>query len=302
MSSIAAIRTNRWGDEEERLLAALRPVFGRDLAIVFHARPPGVTPPVDVVDIADDWVARQGLALVPDWGWRCGDYFYYALRAARPDYDHYWLIEPDVHFTAAAADFFGRFAAADEDVLGYALGPFEREIRFTRGLPGLAHHRAIFALTRFSGRALDRLADRRRRINAGPVSVRDYPNDEIFAFSHAVDDSELRCGRLEDRAPDWFEGVQFAPDPDLLFDAVAATAPAGKVLHPVRGRESFKRSLGRRLAGSTGILMRMREAVDLLDDGDIEDIAAASADHVRQAISRLRRQRKLRHRRRAGGA
>lgn len=297
MSSIAAIRTNRWGEEEVRLLARLAPVFGDDLAVVFHDRPAGVMPPAGVVDIGDEWAEANGFALVPDWGWRCGDYAYYALRAARPGYDFYWLIEPDVHFTSDAGAFFERFRHASDDVLGHALAPFDRDIRFTRGLPGMAHFRAIFALTRFSGRALDRLAGIRRGLNRAPVSMRDYPNDEVFAFSCAMADPALTCGRLDDRAPDWFEQTQFAPDPDLLYDAVAGAARPGKVMHPVRGRDGFKRALGTRLAANTGILMRMREAIDLLDDGDIDDIAAVAADHVRQSLSRLQRQRQMRRHR-----
>ncbi len=299
MRQIAAIRTNKWTDEEERLVAALRPAFGDDLAVVFHNRPAGVAPPLPVIDIGEDWVVREGLALVPDWGWRCGDYFYYALRQARPAHDHYWLIEPDVFFTSDPSELFAGFATASEDVLGFRLGRFAEKNRFTHGLPGMDHHRAIFALTRFSGRALDRLFAQRRAMAARPVSVRGYPNDEIFAFSHAAADPELVLGRLEDRAAGWFEDAQFASDPDLLFDAVARACPPGKVLHPVRGRAYFKQALGRRLVANTGILMRMREAIDTLDADEIEEIANVAVGHVRDAIAALQKQRAARRRRRA---
>lgn len=299
MSSIAAIRTNRWGEEEERLLSRLRPVFGDRIAVVFHNRAPGLTPPVDVIDIDAEWVLRQGLFLAPDWGWRCGDYFQYALRAARPGHDHYWLIEPDVHFTSPADSFFAPFDRVHSDVLGYQLGPFSADIRFTRGMPGVAHHRAIFALTRFSGRALDRLLPKRQAMAQATVSVRDYPNDEIFAFSSAAADPDLTLARIEDHAPDWFRDAQFAPDPDLLFDHVAATAPKGRVLHPVRSREAFKRALARRLTGNTGILVRMRQSLDLLDDADVEEIAEMAAGNIRSVLVGIRQQRAARARRQA---
>lgn len=297
MAAVAAIRTNRWTEEEERLLAALRPIFGADLVVVFHNRPDDLHPPAEVVDISDNWLAAHGLAHVPDWGWRCGDYFYYALREARPAFDHYWLIEPDVHFTSPPADFFARFADAGEDILGYRLGPFAQDIRFTRGAPGLAHYQAIFALTRFSGRALDRLFVQRQALAAGPVSVRNYPNDEIFCFSHGIADAGLSWGRLEDHAPDWFAGVQFAGDPDLLYDQLAASAAPGRVFHPVRGRESFKRALGQRLSGNTGVLMKMRDALDLLDDADVAEIAGIAGDRILTAINALRRRRDQRRQR-----
>ncbi len=301
MRVLAAIRTNKWTEEEERLLAALRSGFGDDVMVVYHNRGAMVSPPLPVVDVNSAWVLRNRLPLVPDWGWRCGDYFYYALRAARPDYDAYWLIEPDVHFTADAAGFFRCFDAAGEDVLGHDLGPFSKEIRFTRGLPDMAHYRAIFALTRFSGRALDRLFALRQALSEGPVSLRDYPNDEIFAFTHAVADKGLVCGRLEDHAPDWFADTQFAPDPDMLFDLVVKDAAPGRVLHPVRSRAAFKQALARRLAANTGILLRIGEAIEALDAREIDEVADTAADEIRRALTQVRAQRGARRLRRSEG-
>lgn len=301
MRVLAAIRTNKWTEEEDRLLAALRAGFGNDVVVVFHDRGPQVEPPLPVVDLNTEWVLRNRLPLVPDWGWRCGDYFYYALRAARPDCDAYWLVEPDVHFTGDAAGFFSQFAMANEDALGYQLGPFAQDIRFTRGLPGMAHHRAIFALTRFTGRTLDRLMTLRQAMSDAAVNLRDYPNDEIFSFTQVAAMPDMVWGRLEDYAPGWFEGTQFAPDPDMMFDAVIGNALAGRVMHPVRSRAAFKRALGRRLAGNTGILVRMRAAIDLLTTEEIEEVAQIAADQVRSAITQVRDQREARRRRRAGG-
>jgi hypothetical protein len=288
MASIAAIRTNRWTEEEERLLARLRAAFGADVAVVFHDRPAGVAPPAPVIDINAGWVAAQGLALVPDWGWRCGDYFYYALRAARPGHDAYWLVEPDVYFTAEPVDFFHAFDDVTHDGLGYGLGPFPADHRFARGLGGLAPWRAIFALTRFSGVALDRLLALRRAAAAGPVSQRDYPNDELFAFSHLAADPAMTLGRLEDVAPDWFHGVQFATDPDLLVDLLQPGPSGGRIYHPVRGRAAFVAALARRMAGNAGVAQRMRWQVAALSEAEVEAVAAATAEITRQMLQGLR--------------
>lgn len=298
MRQIAAIRTNRWGEDEERLLARLRPVFGDDVAVVFHGRAPDVAPPADVVDIDGEWVLRNGLFMAPDWGWRCGDYFYYALRAARPDYDHYWLIEPDVFFSSDAAPFFDRFRAANEDFLGYALGPFARDMRFTRAWNEIQHYRAIFALTRFSGRALDRLLPARQAMSIERQSVRTFPNDEIFAFSTAMADKDLMGGTLETYAPDWFVGSQFATDPDLIYDQMAETAPPMKLMHPVRGLEAYKRAMSKRMAGSAILVMRSRDALAYMQPEDIEDIISGVADQWRPMMHSLhRRQVRLRRNR-----
>lgn len=296
MRSLAAIRTNKWTEEEDRLLASLRPAFGQDLAVVFHNRPAGFVPPLPVIDLTDEWIARQGLVAVPDWGWRCGDYAYYALRAARPEYEHYWLIEPDVYFSGPANRFFRSFDDVRDDVLGYQLAPFTRDMRFARGLPNVTHFRAIFALTRFSGAALDRLFALRKQSKLGQVGARDYPNDELFCFSHSVAEGFV-CGRLEDHAADWFADTQFAPDPDILFDLIDGTAQTGKVIHPVRSRAEYKRALARRLAGHVGILGKCREAIDIFDDSEIEEVSSHAADIFRKAMIGTRDQRaRRRHR------
>jgi hypothetical protein len=292
MRSLAAIRTNRWTEEEERLLARLTEAFGTDVVVVFHNRPADVTPPVQVIDVSDAWLQSAGLAHVGDWGWRCGDYFYYALRQARPGFDAYWLIEPDVHFTSDPTAFFAAFEDDGADALGYGLGPFARDIRFTRGLPGIAHHRAIFAMTRFSGRALDRLFALRRGMASERITPRDYPNDEIFTFSHVVADPDLTTGRLEARCPDWFDGAQFATDPDLLHDLLAPSATPGRVFHPVRSRAAFVRALAKRIAGNVSIVARMRFQVAALTDDEAEAVALATAEIARKALSDMRRLRR----------
>ncbi|MGL5010113.1 MAG: component of SufBCD complex, partial [Paracoccaceae bacterium] len=125
MKSLAVIRTHRWDEDAARLCAQLQPVFGDDLAVAFHNRPADVTPPIRVADIDDDWLLTHGLRPVRDWGWRCGDYFHYRARSAFPDYDYYWLIEPDVYFTGPLQRFFRAAAEQPQDILGVAIEPYK---------------------------------------------------------------------------------------------------------------------------------------------------------------------------------
>lgn len=283
MRPIIAIRTHRWSEEEERLLAALRGVAGHDLAVVFHNRPAGLALPLDVIDIGEDWLAANGLRAVPDWGWRCGDYFYYALRAARPARPFYWLVEPDVFFHGEANDFFARFAGETADALGYRPGPYTAIHAFARGLPDLPLHQAVFALTRLSGRAIDRLAELRRAYGRRAVQPRFYTNDELFVFSNIAADPGLTIGALEAAAPDWFDGVTFAPSPDLLAETVAATRPS-RVFHPVLGRASFKRALAARIGAEHAFLRNQRTDIARLDDAEIEDVVAMVAERARAEL------------------
>ena len=293
MRTLAAIRTHRWGEDEERLLASLRPVFGDDVAVAFHDRPENLKPPVRVADISGAWVADNGFRPIQKWGWQCGDYFYYRLRDAFPAYDRIWLIEPDVFFSSDPAGFFSACADAPEDVLGLRPGP-----RVGRGAFGdigdLQPSRAIFALTRLSARAIDILADLRRIYCQSPPGRWKFANDETFVFSHAFAREDLTVGDMETYAPGWFDGVQFDTDPDILLEAISGEWHVpGRAYHPVRSRDSFKAALTSRFGNRINWLSGMKSSIDELDDSDIDDIASDVADIVRWRLHRIRNNRRL---------
>ncbi|MFM2355361.1 MAG: hypothetical protein RLZZ528_1097 [Pseudomonadota bacterium] len=288
MKTVIAIRTHRWGPEEDRLAKALSGVRNAEVVVAFQNRPEGVEPPLPVVDVSDAFLAAAGLAAVPDWGWRCGDYSLYALRGARPDADFYWLIEPDVFFTSDPQGFFALFEGDGSDALGYRLEPYGRDMRFSRQLKGLPVMRAIFAMTRFSGAAIDHVFALRREAGQGPVSARYFPNDELFVFTHVAANPSLTSGRLEDRAPGWFADIQFDTDPDLLLDLVQESAPPGRVLHPVRGRASFVGALTGRISRTTTVLSAYREALRALTEDEAEAVVKGVEDRLRGEIRRIR--------------
>jgi len=288
MKSVVAIRTNRWTVEEQNLHARLSTIVGQDVHVVFHDRPAQTQPDAHVVDIDTPWVEAQGLRAVYDWGWRCGDYFYYALRQAVPDADFYWLIEPDVYFTSDPHSFFAICDADRSDALGFKIAPFKKSIRFTRGLRDMEHYRAIFALTRLSGCAIDRLLEARKAYGQLGVMERAYTNDEIFVFSHLAAMEDMTLGNLDALAPDWFEGVQFATNPDILDSIICANYPAPeKVWHPVRSVDYFKSSVAQRLATSTNFVPRMASSLNVFSDEDIEDIIEQTAYLLRENLKNL---------------
>lgn len=286
MKAIAAIRTNRWGEEEEQIWASLRQAFGDDVVVVFHNRPKDVVPPLPVIDVTETWLTEQRLEYPPDWGWRCGDYFYYALRTARPDYDHYWLAEPDVFFNGNTSGFFDCFKNTEADVLG--LNPTEHAAQshnFNKTLTDVTPCRAIFALTRFSGRALDRLFQKRIKYSAGARKDRTFANDEFFTFSHANADPDLTIADLSHLAPSWFENAQFATDPDLLLDWVQHDPlHRDTVSHPVRGKVAFKAIVARRLASRRKVIWRLGPSLNHLGETDIDDIAQEASQLLKDLL------------------
>lgn len=288
MTIIAAIRTHRWDEDAIRLHGQLAPVFGPDLVIAFHDRPEALTLPGPVVDLNEGWVAGQGLRVLPDWGWRCGDYFLYAVRQARPDASFIWLVEPDVFFTGPAEDFFARFRDRPEDLLGVDIARLETDHRFVRGLPGLAPWKSIFALTRFSAAAADRLFARRQDYSRGPVGPRFFTNDELFCFSHGVADPELTTASMKDIAPDWLPEGALAGDPDLLVDLVAAGG-SPVVRHPVRARATFIDAVAARAIHNFGFLRAMRDSLRLLSETERRQLSERVAEGCLDTITRLTR-------------
>ncbi|MGB0853911.1 MAG: component of SufBCD complex [Pikeienuella sp.] len=290
MKTICAIRTNKWDENAERLFQQLSPVFGDDLVVIFHDRPAEVVPPLPCADINRRWVRRHGLARPIDWGWRCGDYFYFRLREAYPDYDHYWLIEPDVFFRGDVGAFFGAFDNHAHDMLTYRLVKLSRsQSRFARRMPMEEIRRAIFALTRFSGRALDFLLAERQAFSLSGEFNRFYPNDEIFSMSHVCAHPEFSQGDMEAIAPEWFETSYFDTAPDILADSLREedAAPTVGVFHPVHEKRQFKDAVAKRLVGGNGFLARMNPSLSHLDQADAEDIVATVSAALFKQLSPL---------------
>jgi hypothetical protein len=281
---IAAIRTHRWDEDAIRLAEQLRPVFGDALVVVFHDRPRGTDPGLPVIDLNSMWLRRNGLRAVPDWGWRCGDYFAYALRAARPDADQYWLIEPDVWFAKDPHQFFGLANDLPGDLLGPAIERLGADHRFARGLSDLPPYRAIFALTRFSARALDHLFEARRAYSLQGTSPRFFTNDEVFCYSTLMARKDFVTGSFVTDMPDWFPAGSMRTDPDILIDTLVDLPRTG-VFHPVRGRASFKRAVAARLAGTPAFLGAMQASLAHLGPADIADVAADVAERVAEQLT-----------------
>jgi hypothetical protein len=180
----------------------------------------------------------MGLFAHPNCGWRCGDYVYYTVRAARPDYDFYWLIEPDVRIhTADINAFFRQFAGNTADLLAPRLG--RRDERWdwhgTISRMGIQAYGIIYPTTRLSGRAIDHLFAERRRCSADP-HLRDpstWPNDEAFTASVLMQGG-FDCSDLN------IPGVTCHSRGTLMIGAVVdletveGSAPDGMIYHPVR--------------------------------------------------------------------
>ncbi|MBW0159168.1 component of SufBCD complex [Sedimentimonas flavescens] len=289
MKTIAAIRTNHWGEDAERVFAQLAPVWGDRLVTVFHNRPEGMALPLPVVDINDAWVEQNGLRVLPDWGWRCGDYCLYALRQAYPDAEHFWLIEPDVFFKGDVGAFFDRFADRDEDCLGVSVEPLPGEHIFSRFYKDLNLQRAIFALVRFSSDLVDWLFEERRAYLQQSIKPKFILFDEFFCFSWAMRNNKFSVGSLAEIAPDLVSKDAMRTDPDQLVEGLPAGVVQG-VFHPVRSRSGFQNAITHRLARRATPFGPMVSQLQHLEPWEIEEIADGVAAQIKATMLRQRQQ------------
>lgn len=287
MRDLAVIRTHRWDEDAQRLFAQLRPVFGDDVVTVFHNRPADLVLPLRAADIDDAWLAQASLRPVRDWGWRCGDYSLFRAREAFPDHDRYWVIEPDVFFTGPVGAFFAQAAALRQDVLGVDLEQVPAGHKFARAMPAMPLWRAIFALSRFSGRAIDRLRALRVAHADVRIAPRFFPNDEIFSFTHVMADPDLTCASLAQLLPGWIDPLAIATDPDVLVDLLQDRTSPG-VFHPVRGHASFLRAVAGRIVQNCHFMAEIKPSLARLSE---TDLAAIARDAEAQALAIMRRMR-----------
>jgi hypothetical protein len=123
--------------------------------------------------------------------WRCGDYGLYAARKAFPDYDGFWLIEPDVRLKSdRPSELLARFpSCAEIDFLAGRLKPADGDWDWAQTMDPADGPvwRCLFSLVRLSAQAIDALYAARRRASllhwARGREPDAWPNDEAFVAS-----------------------------------------------------------------------------------------------------------------------
>lgn len=205
MKSLLILRTHRVGDAERRTIEALKPYFKDHLVIAADARKgPVDTDLAPVVQITDATLDGWDMRYPADWGWRCGDFFFYAAAGAYPDYKYYWIVEPDVLFNGVdPKDFFRRMARRSEDFLAHSIGP--RSPGWKHYAPAKARfadvYGCIFPLVRLSRTAVDFLRGQRIAYGHGWDGTSPYANDEGFVTSAIGTNPDLTYAQLGKLAP-----------------------------------------------------------------------------------------------------
>ena len=227
--------------------------------------------------------------------WRCGDYGLYAARQLLPDYDGFWMIEPDARLKSARpSDILSRFPACSEvDFLAGRLRPAEADWDWARTIQPEDGPvwRCLFAVVRVSAAAIDALyAERRRASIVHRARGRDseaWPNDEAFVAS-TLARLGFTCRDLNDFGQIYDEaGFSFwLPISQREFDT---SGRDGWLYHPVLSGQPYFIKLCR-LAMRLGAL----DELELIVERQIgAEWTAEEAKAHRRAIDFLRTQREI---------
>jgi len=179
-----------------------------------------------------------GLLPHPKCGWRCGDYAYYVARQACPDYDFYWLTEPDVWVnTHDLPGFMASFDASDADFLASRLRPANAGWDWHRTMADRYAQvfACIFPITRLSGRAIDHLHAARRAARKPPSDAvfASWPNDEVFVATELMNHG-FACADFNDVRPGSYTDHSLRTGLPHDRETLQTAPPDGLIYHPVR--------------------------------------------------------------------
>lgn len=199
---------------------------------------------------------------IADAGWRCGDYAYYALASAL-DFEHAWLIEPDVGFEGVdVRGLFARFSGSAADLVAADVRPAPDWLwAFQLTVRGVdSPWRCFFPMTRMSRHAIESALRLRRRIQWIDGGSYGHPNDEGIVASAIAADG-LVWEDLRGAEPDLF--AHFHHRPKLQGRLVVERFGGPFVVHPALEPAEFDAALRRALlrAGRHDITTGLRERV-----------------------------------------
>ena len=222
------------------------------------------------VSLPQDLAQSLGLyAETPNLMWRCGDYGLYAARSQLPDYDAFWMMEPDVRIRAAEPLVLlaGFPPPSEVDFLAANLRPADADWNWARTMDPTDGPiwRCLFAMVRLSARAIDVMLEARRQASAAfrerggdPLF---WPNDEVFTASTLVRGG-LVCRDLNDFGQ-VYDPANFSFWFPISEREFVAGGQEGRIYHPVLSGQAYFTKLFR-LASEQGALDGLEQLVDRL--------------------------------------
>ena len=271
-------------------------------------------------------IEEMAILNVPDSGWRCGDYFLYAARRLHPEYDFFWMIEPDVYLNFQnLSEFFGLFELESiVDIIAAEISVPEENWFWRFGMNQLGYTdvmRCFYPLIRISSRAIDYLYECRKsmtekfKLKSDVLSAHHWPNDESVTITFLkeggfifkdINDFGVKLYDSKNFRFGWpfsASEVKKYPIDNLLYHPVVAGADfVEKIIvrlhHDVRSNHSFnhiayhyqKRDLFQSVLNETGDngIAKLKINLELALQATIEKHAPLDRQEIIQRIWRGR--------------
>jgi hypothetical protein len=200
--------------------------------------------------LTNEKLREIGVLEHPNCGWLCGDYFYYIAFHELPDYDYYWLCEPDVHFSFSdIKDFFQKFETNSADLLAPQFEKKDKKWFWFKNAEKISQniYGCLFPITRLSRNALRHLHSERQELTTlfqqKKMAFAAWPNDESFVCT-TLQRYGFDCQNLN-QVCKFFDG-DFDLTP-ILWDIAVNKPQKNKVFHPVLGMTQFQQKVRKAL-------------------------------------------------------
>ncbi|WP_162302616.1 hypothetical protein [Salinicola lusitanus] len=220
-----------------------------------------------VVDTADFAKVRMGLKSIDRLGlyrheksaWLCGDYFLYHVLSSVPDYDYYWLVEPDVYFDFDDISEFLR--PLDEVAKDYVVMHYgERRSNWAWYDTVSPYFETVYGgpypLVRLSKAALHFMLAQRQKLSSEYQKTESgrWPNDEAFTATFLAN-NKFKCSSFNDLGVGLFATKSsFRTGLPWLREYLVDKPRSNLVYHSALGRDDYIDKLKRhiRMRGRSG--------------------------------------------------
>lgn len=247
-NSAFAIRTHKFSEQEKILYEYASKYFGEsNTFIACNTSEKNIDIPIKYNPITFNEkkvLNDSGLFWHPQWSWRCGDYWYYALYKSIDKYEYIWLCEPDVLFcNENSIDFFKPFESIDNDFFALSYGTAGENLYFfqtSKVLEGVPMS-CVFALTRMKSSTIKTLLETRIKLSLSFWDKKflpgQYPNDEIFVAT-TLKRMNYNILKIEDYTS--FDTRLFTADENEAMIVEEAREIKGNfIIHPVLEEGAF---------------------------------------------------------------
>lgn len=152
------------------------------------------------VKLTKEFLLENGLLILNNTGWLCGDYSYYCVSKTFGDYEFYWMIEPDVFLNFDDPNIFKKIDDFNNNNFDYISSYFNKanEGWYWTKIIGMFYEKQLyssfFAITRISKKSIKYLMiDRLRLSNMFYINNNgQFPNDESFVATSLMN-GDFKC-------------------------------------------------------------------------------------------------------------